>query len=218
VSDVSPARKASSSRSRSRRSSARSLPTRRTASYRRLLTAGDVALGLGIVASRPAVEFTRSVVRQSVDVSTRVGAALFESLPEASQSEIRGQVDTLADTGRQARVDSVDLLVGTVVAEAMSSDLVRTAMISAVEQAMDEVVASAMPSVVEELRSEIGLLRLDEIVRSSVERVLPEVLERDLSAAIVAAAGLPARTARGLVRLPASVLRATSAPYEGSDE
>lgn|GEM_PF-4150664 len=215
---MSPARKASSSRSRSRRSSARSLPTRRTASYRRLLTAGDVALGLGIVASRPAVDFTRSVVRQSVDVSTRVGAALFESLPESSQSEIRGQVDSLADTGRQARVDSVDLLVGTVVAEAMSSDLVRTAMISAVEQAMDEVVAAAMPSVVEELRSEIGLLRLDEVVRSSVERVLPEVLERDLAAAIVTAAGLPARTARGLVRLPASVLRATSGPYEGSDE
>jgi hypothetical protein len=157
------------------------------------------------------------VLRQSVDVSTRVGAALFESLPQSSQSEIRGQVDTLAQTGRQARVDSVDVLVGTVVAEAISSDVVRTAMIAAVEQAMDEVVASAMPSVVEELRSEIGLLRLDEIVRSSVERVVPEVLERDLSAAIMTAAGLPARTARGLVRLPASVLR-SGIPYEGSDE
>jgi hypothetical protein len=217
VGGVSPARKAASSRSRSRRGSARSLPTRRTTSYRRLLTAGDVALGLGIVASRPAVELTRSALRQSVDVSTRVGAALFESLPQSSQSEIRGQVDTLAQTGRQARVDSVDVLVGTVVAEAISSDVVRTAMIAAVEQAMDEVVASAMPSVVEELRSEIGLLRLDEIVRSSVERVVPEVLERDLSAAIMTAAGLPARTARGLVRLPASVLR-SGIPYEGSDE
>ncbi len=69
----------------------------------------------------------------------------------------------------------------------------------------------------DELRSEIGLLRLDEIVRSSVERVLPEVLERDLAATITSAAGLPVRTARGLVRLPASVLR-QAATYEGSDE
>jgi hypothetical protein len=153
-----------------------------------------------------------------MDVSARVGLALFESLPEGQQQEIRGQVDSLADTGRQARVDSVDLLVGTVVTEAMSSTTVRSAMITAVEQAMEEVVASAMPSVVDELRSEIGLLRLDEIVRSSVERVLPEVLERDLAATIANAAGLPVRTARGLVRLPASVLRGTGTPYEGSDE
>jgi hypothetical protein len=215
---VSRARKASSSsRTRKARGSNRSVPSRRTASYRRLLTAGDVALGLGIVASRPAVQLTRSVVAQSVGVSTRVGAALFESLPESSQTEIIGQVDTLAATGRQARVDSVDQVVGAVVAEAIRSDVVRIALISAVEQALDEVVAAARPSVVEELRSEIALLRLDEVVRASVERVLPEVLERDLSAAIVTAAGLPARTARGLVRLPASVLRGTT-PYEGSDE
>jgi hypothetical protein len=183
--------------------------------YRRLVDAGDVALGLGIVASRPAVRLTWSVVRQSVDVSTRVSAALFESLPEDRQGQIRSQARALGQTGRQARVDSVDALVGAVVAEALTSDVVRTAMKAAVEQAMDEVVSSAMPSVVDELRSEIRLLRLDDIVRSSVERVVPEVLERDLTAAIVTAAGLPGRTARGLVRLPASVLR--PAVYE-SDE
>jgi hypothetical protein len=196
---------------------ARALPTRRKASYRRLVDAGDVALGLGIVASRPAVRLTRQVVRQSVDVSTRVGAALFESLPAEQRSDIQTQVSTLAGTGRQARVDSVDLLVGTVVAEALTSDVVRTALLSAVEQAMEEVVAGAVPSVVDELRSEIGLLRLDEMVRSSVERVVPEVLERDLSAAIVTAAALPGRTARGLVRIPASVLRQAAA-YDDSDE
>jgi hypothetical protein len=104
-----------------------------------------------------------------------------------------------------------------VVAEALTSDVVRTALLSAVEQAMEEVVAGAVPSVVDELRSEIGLLRLDEMVRSSVERVVPEVLERDLSAAIVTAAALPGRTARGLVRIPASVLRQAAA-YDDSDE
>jgi hypothetical protein len=195
----------------------RALPSRRRESYRRLVDAGDVALGFGIVASRPAVRLTRQVVRQSVDVSSRVGAALFESLPPDQQSEIRTQVADLAGTGRQARVDSVDLLVGTVVAEALASDVVRTAMLSAVEQAMEEVVAGAVPSVVDELRSEIGLLRLDEMVRNSVERVVPEVLERDLSAAIVTAAALPGRTARGLVRIPASVLRQAAA-YDDSDE
>jgi hypothetical protein len=193
----------------------RRVPTRRGSGYRRLVDAGDVALGLSIVASRPAARLTRSVVRQSVDVSTRVGAAVFESLPPERQHELREQIEALGRTGRQARVDSVDALVGAVVAEALTSDVVRTAMKSAVEQAMDEVVSSAVPSVVDELRSEIRLLRLDDIVRASVERVVPEVIERDLSAAIVTAAGLPARTARGLVRLPASVLRS---PLVESDE
>ncbi len=195
----------------------RALPSRRNASYRRLVDVGDVALGIGIVASRPAVRLTRQVVRQSLDVSTRVGAALFESLPAEQQTDIRTQVAGLAGTGRQARVDSVDVLVGTVVAEALTSDAVRTAMHSAVEQAFDEVVVNALPSVVDEMRSEIGLRRLDEMVRSSVERVVPEVLERDLSAAIVTAAALPGRTARGLVRIPASVLRQAAA-YDDSDE
>ena len=160
---------------------------------------------------------TTRAVRQAGDVSLRVGAALFESLPPERQSELRGQVEALADTGRQARVDSVDLLVGTVVAEAMSSDVVRAAMSTAVEQAMDEVVSAAMPSVVEQLRSEVGMVRLDEMVRRSVERVVPEVVERELTAAIVTAAALPARTARGLARLPGSVLRTAALP-EGSDE
>lgn len=196
---------------------ARPVPTRRTAAYRRAITAGDVALGLGVVASRPGARLTAAIIRQVGDVSARLGAALFESLPEGRQAEIRAQVEELAGTGRQARVDSVDVLVGTVVAEAMSSDVVRSAIATAIEQAMDEVVSSAMPSVVEELRREIGLLRLDEIIRTSVERVVPEVIERDLGAALVAAAALPARTARGLARLPASMLRSAALP-EGSDE
>jgi diphthamide synthase (EF-2-diphthine--ammonia ligase) len=99
----------------------------------------------------------------------------------------------------------------------MSSDVVRAAMSSAVEQAMDEVVSAAMPSVVEQLRSEVGMVRLDEMVRRSVERVVPEVVERELTAAIVTAAALPGRTARGLARLPGSVLRTAALP-EGSDE
>jgi hypothetical protein len=213
---VSPGRKQTSS-AKTAKGGSRRVATRRTASYRRLLTAGDVALGLGIVATRPAVRATTQAVRQAGDVSLRVGAALLESLPAERQTELRGQVETLADTGRQARVDSVDLLVGTVVAEAISSDVVRAAMSSAVEQAMDEVVSAAMPSVVEQLRSEVGMVRLDEMVRRSVERVVPEVVERELTAAIVTAAALPGRTARGLARLPGSVLRTAALP-EGSDE
>jgi len=94
---------------------------------------------------------------------------------------------------------------------------VRAAMVSAASQAVDEVVDAAMPSVVEQLRSEIGPKRLDDMVRVSVERVVPEVIERDLSNAVAAAVGIPGRTARGLARLPSSVLR-TSLVDEGYDE
>jgi hypothetical protein len=207
---------AAKSRSSWRRAS-RVTTSRRSPGYRRVLTAGDVALGAGIVATRPAVRASTNVVRQAGGVTMRVGAALFESLPQSRQSEIREQLAMLAGTGRQARVDSVDLLVGTVVAEAIASDVVRRAMTSAIEQALDEVVAAAMPSVIDELRSEVGPMRLDEMIRSSVERVVPEVIERDLSAALITAAALPGRTARGLARLPGSVLRSAALP-EGSDE
>jgi hypothetical protein len=74
-----------------------------------------------------------------------------------------------------------------------------------------------MPSVVEQLRTEIATVRLEEMVRASVERVVPEVIEADLSNAIAAAVGIPGRTARGLARLPSSVLRAGAAD-PGYDE
>ncbi len=163
---------------------------------------------------RPAVRATSRAVRTAEEVGLRFGAALFESLPAGQQTalrdqseSVRSQTTSLARSGRDARVDTVDALVGAIVAEAITSDVVRVAMRSAASQAVDEVVDAAMPSVVEQLRSEVGPRRLDDMVRSSVERILPEVIERDLSNAIAAAAGLPVRTARGLARLPASVLR-----------
>ena len=60
---MSPARKQTSS-AKTGKGGSRRVATRRTASYRRLLTAGDVALGLGIVATRPAVRATTQAVRQ----------------------------------------------------------------------------------------------------------------------------------------------------------
>jgi hypothetical protein len=191
--------------------------THRSGSYRRLVTAGDVALGLGLAVSRPARQVTTRAVRTAERFSKAFGSALLESLPEEQQSALREQTDELARSGRQARVDTVDALVGVVVAETLSSDIVRSAMVSAASQAMDEVVDAAMPSVVEQLRTEIATVRLEEMVRASVDRVVPEVLERDLSNAIVNAVALPGRTARGLARLPSSVLRA-AAVDEGYDE
>lgn len=191
--------------------------TRRSGNYRRLVTAGDVALGLGLAVSRPARDATSSAVRTAERVGVAFSTAMFESLSDDQQASLRDQRDGLAKSGRQARVDTVDALVGAVVAETMSSDIVRAAMMSAASQAVDEVVDAAMPSVVEQLRSEIGPKRLDEMVRVSVERVVPEVVERDLANAVASAVGIPGRTARGLARLPSSVLR-TSVVDEGYDE
>lgn len=191
--------------------------TRRSGSYRQLVTAGDVALGVSLAVTRPARHATAEALRTAERFGRAFGTALFDSLPEERQTALRDQTDGFARSGRQARVDTVDALVGAVVAETLSSDLVRAAMVSAVTQAMDEVVDAAMPSVVEQLRSEIATVRLEEMVRASVERVVPEVLERDLSNAIVSAVALPGRTARGLARLPATVLRA-AVEEEGYDE
>jgi hypothetical protein len=206
------------------RATPRAARSRRLGSYRQLVTAGDIAIGLGLRVARPAVRATTRTVRTAEQVGMRFGNALFESLPQnqqtalRSQSEsLRSQTSTLAQSGREARVDTVESLVGAIVAEAIRSDVVRVAMRSAASQAVDEVVDAAMPGVVEQLRSEIGPRRLDDMVRSSVERVLPEVIERDLSNAIATAAGIPARTARGLARLPASVLR-PAGHDEGYDE
>lgn len=171
------------------------------------MTAGDVALGLSLAVTRPARDVTSQAVRTAERVSKAFGTALLESLPEGQQSALREQTDDLARAGRQARVDTVDALIGVIVAETLSSDVVRTAMVSAASQAMDEVVDASMPSVVEQLRTEIATVRLEEMVRASVERVVPEVIERDLSNAIITAAGLPGRTARSIARLPSSVRR-----------
>lgn len=141
-----------------------------------------------------------------------------ESLPDDQRDSLKDQVDDLARSGRQARVDTVESLVGTIVAETLSSDVVRAAMVSAASQAMDEVVDASMPVVVEQLRTEIATVRLDEMVRASVDRVVPEVIERDLTNAIATAAGLPGRTARGIARLPTSVLRTSAVEDEGFDE
>lgn len=199
------------------RDAGRGKKTRRSGSYRSLVTAGDVALGLGVTVSAPAVRMTTRAFRTAGQVSTRVGAALFESLPLESQGALRHRSTTLAQTGRDARMDTVDALVGTLVAEVMTSDVVRAALTSAVGQAMDEVVDAAMPSVVEQLRTEIAPIRLEEMVRASVERVVPEVIERDLTNAIAIAIGIPGRTARGLARLPTTVLRPNLAE-DGYDE
>jgi len=211
---VSPSRKPSNALSRRT-----SLPfrTHRAGSYRRVVTAGDVALGLGLAVSRPARQATTGAVRTAERFTKAFGTALFESLPEEQQATWRDQTDDLARAGRQARVDTVDALIGVIVAETLSSDVVRTAMVSAATQAMDEVVDASMPSVVEQLRTEIATVRLEEMVRASVERVVPEVIEQDLSNAIMAAAGLPGRTARSLARLPSSVRR-TVIVDEGYDE
>jgi len=211
---VSPSRKTPNALSR-RASTPRR--THRSGSYRRVVTAGDVALGLGLAVSRPARQVTTEAVRTAERFTKAFGTALFESLPEDQQSALRDQTDDLAQSGRQARVDTVDALIGVVVAETLSSDVVRTAMVSAASQAMDEVVDASMPAVVDQLRSEIATVRLEEMVRASVERVVPEVIEQDLSNAIMAAAGLPGRTARGLARLPSSVRR-TAVVDEGYDE
>lgn len=176
-----------------------------------------MALGLSLAVTRPARHATAEAVRTAGRFSRAFGTAFFESLPDDQQDSLREQTDELARSGRQARVDTVDALVGAVVAETLSSDLVRAALVSASAQAMDEVVDAAMPSVVEQLRTEIATVRLEEMVRASVERVVPEVLERDLSNAIVSAAALPGRTARGLARLPSSVLR-VNIEDEGYDE
>jgi hypothetical protein len=214
---VSPQRKTSASGSASGR---RPTPkrTRRSGSYRRLVDAGDIALGLGLAVTRPARQVTVEALRTAGRVGGAVGSALAESLPEDQRESVRGQVDDLARSGRQARVDTVDTVVAAVVAETLSSDLVRAAMVSAASQAMDEVVDASMPAVVEQLRVEIATVRLDEMVRASVDRVLPEMIERDLTNAIATAAGLPGRTARGLARLPTSVLRTTGVEEEGYDE
>lgn len=190
--------------------------SQRAGSYRRLVNAGDVALGLGLAVTRPARDVTTQAVRTAERVGRAFGTALVESLPDEQRSALRGQTDDLARSGRQARVDTVDAMIGVIVAETLSSDVVRTAMVSAASQAMDEVVDASMPSVVEQLRTEIATVRLEEMVRASVERVVPEVIEQDLSNAIITAAGLPGRTARSLVRFPNSVRRA--AMDEGYDE
>lgn len=201
---MSPSRKASNAISRRATTPRRS---QRSGNYRRVVTAGDVALGLGLAVTRPARDVTSQAVRTAERVSKAFGTALMESLPEDQQSALREQTDDLARSGRQARVDTVDALIGVIVAETLSSDVVRTAMVSAASQAMDEVVDASMPTVVEQLRTEIATVRLEEMVRASVERVVPEVIERDLSNAIIAAAGLPGRTARSIARLPSSVRR-----------
>lgn len=209
---MSPTRKPSGSK--------RTVPkrTRRSGSYRRLVTAGDIALGLGLAVTRPARSVTSQAWRTAGRVGTAVGGALVESLPEDQRGALQEQVDDLARSGRQARVDTVDALVGTIVAETLSSDIVRSAMVSAASQAMDEVVDASMPAVVEQLRAEIATVRLEEMVRASVDRVVPEVIERDLANAIASAVGLPGRTARGLARLPSSVLRASVVEDDVYDE
>mgnify|MGYP001812575317 CR=1 FL=1 len=191
--------------------------TRRFGSYRRLVDAGDMALGLGLAATRPAREFTSQAVRTAERVTSAFGHAFVDSLPDEQREAMYEQADDLTNAGRQARIDTVDALVSVVVAEVLSSDLVRSAMVSATSQALDEVVDAAMPKVVDQLRTEIATVRLDEMVRASVDRVVPEVIERDLSNAIVAAVGIPGRTARGLARLPSSVLRA-NVVEDGYDE
>lgn len=211
---MSPSRKAPSAPSRRAISPRRS---QRSGNYRRVVTAGDVALGLGLAVTRPARDVTSQAVRTAERFSKAFGTALFESLPQDQQSLLREQTDDLARSGRQARVESVDAMIGIIVAETMSSDVVRTAMVSAASQAMDEVVDASMPSVVEQLRTEIATVRLEEMVRASVERVVPEVIEQDLSNAIMAAAGLPGRTARSLARFPSSVRRPNVAD-QGYDE
>lgn len=192
--------------------------TRRSGSYRRLVDAGDVALGLGLAVTRPARRATSQAVRTASRVGGAFGTALVESLPDDQRDSLKDQVDDLARSGRQARVDTVESLVGTIVAETLSSEVVRAAMVSAASQAMDEVVDASMPVVVEQLRTEIATVRLDEMVRASVDRVVPEVIERDLTNAIATAAGLPGRTARGIARLPTSVLRTSAVEDEGFDE
>ncbi len=192
--------------------------TRRSGSYRRIVTAGDIALGVGLAVTRPARRVTTQAWRTAERVGTAVGTAFVESLPEEQRGSIQGQVDDLAKSGRQARVDTVEALVGTIVAETLSSDIVRSAMVSAASQAMDEVVDASMPTVVEQLRQEIATVRLEEMVRASVDRMVPEIVERELAGAIASAAGLPGRTARGLARLPSSVLRAAVVEDEGYDE
>lgn len=191
--------------------------TRRFGSYRRLVDAGDMALGLGLAATRPAREITSQAFRTAERVSAAFGHAFIDSLPDEQRDSLYDQADDLAHAGRQARIDTVDALVSIVVAEVLSSDLVRSAMVSATSQALDEVVDAAMPTVVDQLRAEIATVRLEEMVRASVDRVVPEVVETELTSAIAAAVGIPGRTARGLARLPGSVLRANVVD-EGYDE
>jgi hypothetical protein len=202
------------SRSKGSRTNAK---VRRRSSLGRAVEASDVALGVGVAAASPAVRVTRRFVKDAGSTSVGIGEAIYANLPEATRASIEEQVTSLARTGRQARIEAIEVVVGGVVSEVMSSETVRSAMTSAIEGAMEEVVAAAMPSVVERLRDEIGLLKLDEMVRTSVERVLPQVLEQDLTAALVAAAGLPARTARGIVKLPSAVVRSRVLEREDLD-
>ncbi len=176
----------------------------RTRTMRNAATVGDVALGAGVLVGVPAAKASTRLALRAEDVGYEVGTSLFEALPTPARSIITDAVRSLASTGRQARADAVENLVAMVVAEVLASDVVRSAMTSAVEGAMEEVVAASMPAVVDKLRDEIGLLKLDEMVRASVERVLPQVVEQDIASAVVRAATMPARTARGLVRMPGS--------------
>jgi hypothetical protein len=172
------------------------------------MTAGDAALGLGVAAARPTVRATRKFVTSAADLSTTMGFTLLDALPPDARAALEREVRDLAHQGREARIDAVETVVSTIVSEVMGSEVVKAAIVSAVEGAVEEVVAAAMPAVMERLRAEITMLRVDEMVRSSIERMLPQLIEQDLTTAMLKAASAPARTARDLARMPGSIVRA----------
>lgn len=170
-----------------------------------------MVLGLGLSATAPAVRRAREALKAAGGLTGDLGGAAYERLPEPTREVIRSQVETFAESGRTARTETIESVVGGVVAEVMASDAVRTALSTAVEGAVQESLTSPMYATVDRVRDEISQRGIDEMVRASVERVLPQVLEQDLTNALVNAARLPARTAFGLARLPGTMSRARQA-------
>lgn len=183
---------------------------------RRGVRVGDVTIGLGVVAARPVV---RAAVAAAEGAESAGGGAVnvaLGALPDGGAA-VRDTVNELSDTGQQARRSATEGLVREAVARAMSNDIAQATMTSVVDEIVEEVVSAAMPSLVERLGSEFGLARIDATVRASVERILPQELERSLGDAVLKAATAPARTARGLVKIPESVQPPKPKPKAAAD-
>jgi hypothetical protein len=163
------------------------------------LNAVDLSIGLANVAVGPAVSMAADAVQSGETLARRATDDVLRQLPDEGEG-LRTSVSELTESGRRTRARATDGVARTVVKQALSNPVAQSMIEAAVDELVEEVVSSTVPTMAELVANEIGVTRIDAAVRGSVERVLPQALERTLTSDVFRAASYPARTAWSIVR------------------
>lgn len=161
--------------------------------------ATDISIGLGVLAARPFVDAATQSASRVGEATARVWGSALQNLPDEGEG-LRQAMGELSETGRNTRHRATEGLARGAVEQALSNRIAQSMISAAVDEVLDEMVATAVPTLADRLSTELGVTRIDAAVRSSVERVLPQVLERNLPAEVLRAASAPARRTWGLVK------------------